>query len=75
MRTIHVTKIGPDYAKDSTRFRVQVSGSDDRTFDVLVPNTSLAVTKFPIEGKIEQKFAHGPLPEPGDTVPFQTADW
>ena len=63
-RNIVVTKIGKDGPSDSMRYRVEVTGQDQRTFEVRVPLT--AVTSKPaLEEEIIKLFSKGWLPEHG----------
>jgi hypothetical protein len=66
-RTVHVTKIGEDLANDCMRYRVEIGGSDNRTFEVLVP-LSTTVAKGPREQAIKRLYAHGRLPLDGSVT-------
>jgi hypothetical protein len=59
-----VTKIGKDAPSDSMRYRVEIAGSDQRTFEVRVPLASVA-TKATLEVEIERLFSQGWLPVNG----------
>jgi hypothetical protein len=63
-RNIVVTKIGKDGPSDSMRYRVEITGPDQRTFEVRVPLTAV-VSKPDLEEEIKKLFSHGWLPEHG----------
>jgi hypothetical protein len=71
-RTIQVTKIGR--GDDTVRYRVAVTGSDERTLEVRVPLTTLT-TKGPLEEEIRKIFSHGPLPEDGSVTDLGDIGW
>jgi hypothetical protein len=75
MRSIRVTRIGTDFQNDSARFQVEVGGSEEVTFEILVSNTEVTATARPIEERIGKRFAGGPLPKPGETVRFENTGW
>jgi hypothetical protein len=65
IRTITVTKIGKDRSqRKHVRYRVEIAGSDQRTFEVCVPLLAVA-TKAAVEAKIEKLFSQGWLPVNG----------
>jgi hypothetical protein len=66
-RTVYVARVGEDLANDCMRYRVEIVGSDNRTFEVLVPMTT-TVAKGPCEKKIKRLYAHGRLPLDGSVT-------
>jgi hypothetical protein len=72
-RNILVTEIGRDHATDSMRYRVEIVGLEQRTFEVRIPLTT--VVKSGREEEIKKLFAHGPLPENGDIKLLGDLGW
>jgi hypothetical protein len=73
-RIITVTKIGKDAPSDSMRYRVEIAGSDQRTFEVRVP-LAVVATKATIKAEIEKVFAHGWLPVNGAVHLMGNESW
>jgi hypothetical protein len=75
-RTITVTKIGKDdrSQRKYVRYRVEIAGSDQRTFEVRVPLTVVA-TKAIIKAKIEKLFSQGWLPANGAVHLMGNESW
>jgi hypothetical protein len=63
-RIVTVTKMGRDAPSDSMRYRVEIIGQDERTFEVRVPLTAVA-SKAVIKVAIQKLFSYGWLPEHG----------
>jgi hypothetical protein len=73
-RNIVVTKIGKDGPSDSMRYRVEVTGQDQRTFEVRVPLTAV-VSKPDLEEEIKKLFTKGWLPEHGTVHLLGAIGW
>jgi hypothetical protein len=73
-RRITVIKIGRDPPSDSMRYRVEIAGSDQRTFEVRVPSTVVA-TKATIKAEIEKLFSQGWLPVNGAVHLMGNESW
>jgi hypothetical protein len=73
-RIITVTKIGKDAPTGSMRYRVEIAGPDQRTFEVRVPLTVVA-TKATIKAKIEKLFSQGWLPVNGAVHLMGNESW
>jgi hypothetical protein len=74
IRTITVTKIGKDAPSDSMRYRVEIAGSDQRTFEVRVPLTAVA-SNATIKAEIEKLFSQGWLPVNGAVHLMGNESW
>jgi hypothetical protein len=72
-RNILITEIGRDHANDSMRYRVEITGLEQRTFEVKIPLST--VVKPGREEEIKKLFAHGPLPENGDIKVLADLGW
>jgi hypothetical protein len=75
MREIRVTKIGPDFPNDSTRYSVEITGDDARVFEVRVSNSALASAPRSVVERIAQLYAHGPLPKHGEVARLGSSGW
>jgi hypothetical protein len=75
MRKMRVAEIGPDLANDSIRYSVEITGDDARVFEVRVSNSALASAPRSLLERIEQLYAHGPLPEHGEVVSLGSSGW
>lgn len=75
-RTITVTKIGKDdrSQRKYVRYRVEITVSDQRTFEVRVPLTVVA-TKATIKAKVEKLFSQGWLPVNGAVHLMGNESW
>jgi hypothetical protein len=74
MRTIKVTKIGRDANSESMKYRVEIAGTDQRTFEVRLPLTAVA-TKPALEEEIKKLFARGWLPDDGAVYVLGNIGW
>lgn len=72
-RNILVTEIGRDHSNDSMRYLVEITGHEQRTFEVTVPLSTLV--KPDREEEIKKLFAHGLLPKNGDIVAPGDLGW
>jgi hypothetical protein len=73
-RNVTVTKIGRDYSSDSMRYRVEVTGSDQRTFEARIP-LSVVASKSDLEVEIKRLFSHGKLPKDGAVELIGSVGW
>ena len=63
----------PGPCHDSMRYRVEITGLEQRTFEVKIPLST--VVKPGREEEIKKLFAHGPLPENGDIKVLADLGW